>query len=297
MPPKRKQQSTKKPANQKGKKTRKEAEKEVAKELATVAPEVEAPNESRKEVEAVVEKESPTMAPEPEAEAVLEKELVTVVEAAKELAGFATVQPEEDVAEESSVPDEAKKVGAKVLPEVSQEVPKDLAGSAGSEQEGSVKGEMEGEYLVPAAKGGDHEEEDSEEYLTHSDIVKIHCVLEHGKASDTLLAIEDVSEAWMDLKKVPHLILGETKEEKDRDRALLAGLSQLQREEELDRRDQQIKAQEEFRNVDVFLAERKKRLDKLALEKRKREEAEEKKAQKVRFLLLVKLIFLVRHRL
>jgi hypothetical protein len=150
-----------------------------------------------------------------------------------------------------------------------------------------VKGEMEGEYLVPAAKAGDHEEEDSEEYLTHSDIVKIHCVLEHGKASDTLLAIEDVSEAWMDLKKVPHLILGETKEEKDRDRALLAGLSQLQREEELDRRDQQIKAQEEFRNVDVYLAERKKRLDKLALEKRKREEAEEKKAQKVRFLLLV----------
>ena len=187
MPPKRKQQSTKKPANQKGKKTRKEAEKEVAKELATVAPEVEAPNESRKEVEAVVveavvEKESPTMAPE--------------AEAPKELAGFATVQPEEDVAEESSVPDEAKKVGAKVLPEVSQEVPKDLAGSAGSEQEGSVKGEMEGEYLVPAAKGGDHEEEDSEEYLTHSDIMKIHCVLEHGKASDPLLAIEDVSEAW-----------------------------------------------------------------------------------------------------
>jgi hypothetical protein len=287
MPPKRKQQSTKKPANQKGKKTRKEAEKEVAKELATVAPEVEAPNESRKEVEAVVEKESPTMAPEPEAEAVLEKELVTVVEAAKELAGFATVQPEEDVAEESSVPDEAKKVGAKVLPEVSQEVPKDLAGSAGSEQEGSVKGEMEGEYLVPAAKGGDHEEEFSEEYLTQSDMIKIHCVLEHGKASDSLLAIEDVSEAWMDLKKVPHLILGETEEEKDRDRALLAGLSQLQREKELDRRDQQIKAQEEFLNVSQYLAERKKRLDKLALEKRKREEAEEKKAQKVMILLLL----------
>ena len=249
---------------------------------------MEAPNESRKEVEAVVveavvEKESPTMAPE--------------AEAPKELAGFATVQPEEDVAEESSVPDEAKKVGAKVLPEVSQEVPKDLAGSAGSEQEGSVKGEMEGEYLVPAAKGGDHEEEDSEEYLTHSDIMKIHCVLEHGKASDPLLAIEDVSEAWMDLKKVPHLILGETKEEKDRDRALLAGLSQLQREKELDRRDQQIKAQEEFLNVSQYLAERKKRLDKLALEKRKREEAEEKKAQKVMILLLVLLIFLVRHRL
>jgi len=293
MPPKRKQQSTKKPANQKGKKTRKEAEKEVAVELAMVAPEAEAPNESRKEVEAVV-------APEAEAPAVVEKESPTMApeaEAPKELAGFATVQPEEDVAEESSVPDEAKKVGAKVLPEVSQEVPKDLAGSAGSEQEGSVKGEMEGEYLVPAAKGGDHEEEESEEYLTHSDIMKIHCVLEHGKASDPLLAIEDVSEAWMDLKKVPHLILGETEEEKDRDRALLAGLSQLQREKELDRRDQQIKAQEEFLNVSQYLAERKKRLDKLALEKRKREEAEEKKAQKVMILLLVLLIFLVRHRL
>jgi hypothetical protein len=273
--PKRKQQSAKPPANQKGKKTRKEAEKEVAKELATVAPEVEAPNESRKEVEAVVEKEPATVAPEAEAEA------------AKELAGFATVQPEEDVAKESEVPDEAKKVGAKVLPEVSQEVPKDLAGSAGSEQEGSVKGEMEGEYLVPAAKGGDHEEEFSEEYLTQSDMIKIHCVLEHGKASDSLLAIEDVSEAWMDLKKVPHLILGETEEEKDRDRALLAGLSQLQREKELDRRDQQIKAQEEFLNVSQYLAERKKRLDKLALEKRKREEAEEKKAQKVMILLLL----------
>lgn len=293
--PKRKQQSAKPPANQKGKKTRKEAEKEVAKELATVAPEVEAPNESRKEVEVVVEKEPAVVV-----EAVVEKESPTMApeaEAPKELAGFATVQPEEDVAEESSVPDEAKKVGAKVLPEVSQEVPKDLAGSAGSEQEGSVKGEMEGEYLVPAAKGGDHEEEFSEEYLTQSDMIKIHCVLEHGKASDSLLAIEDVSEAWMDLKKVPHLILGETEEEKDRDRALLAGLSQLQREKELDRRDQQIKAQEEFLNVSQYLAERKKRLDKLALEKRKREEAEEKKAQKVMILLLVLLIFLVRHRL
>jgi hypothetical protein len=112
-------------------------------------------------------------------------------------------------------------------------------------------------------------------------------VLQHAKASDSLLAIEDVSEAWMDLKKVPHLILGETEEEKDRDRALLAGLSQLQREKELDRRDQQIKAQEEFLNVSQYLAERKKRLDKLALEKRKREEAEEKKAQKVMILLLL----------
>jgi hypothetical protein len=195
MPAKRKQQSTKKPANQKGKKTRKEAEKEVAKELATVAPEVEAPNESRKEVEAVV-------APEAEAPNETQKEVEAVVE--KE---FATVQPEEEVAKESAVPDEAEKVVAKVLPEVSQEVPKDLAGSDGSEQEGSVKGEMEGEYLVPAAKGGDHEEEESEEYLTHSDIMKIHCVLQHAKASDSLLAIEDVSEAWMDLKKVPHLIL------------------------------------------------------------------------------------------
>ena len=70
-------------------------------------------------------------------------------------------------------------------------------------------------------------------------------------------------------------------------RALLAGLSQLQREKELDRRNQQIKAEEEFLNVSQYLAERKKRLDKLALEKRKREEAEEKKAQKVMILLLL----------
>jgi hypothetical protein len=271
MPPKskRKQQSAKPSANQKGEKTRKEAEKEVAKELATVAPEVEAPNDSQKEVEAVValEAEAPNET-QKEVEAVVEKE-------------FATVKPEEEVAKESVVPDEAEKVVAKVLPEVSQEVPKELAGSDGSEQEGSVnlpevqEGEMEGEYLVPAAKGGDHEEEESEEYLTHSDIMKIHCVLEHGKASESLLAIEDVSEAWMDLKKVPHLILGETKEEKDKDRAYLAGLRQFQREKELDHRKQHFKAQEEFRNVPEYLAERKKRLDNLALEKRKREEAEE----------------------
>jgi hypothetical protein len=173
------------------------------------------------------------------------------------------------------------------LPEVSQDNPKELAGSDGSEQEGSVEGEMEGEYLVPAAKGGDYEEEESDEFLTHNDIVKIHCVLEHAKASGSLLTIEDVSEAWMDLKKVPHLILGETEEEKDKDRAYLAGLRQLQREKELDRHEQHFKAEEEFRNVPEYLAERKKRLDKLALEKRKREEEEEKKIQKVMILLLL----------
>ncbi len=76
-----------------------------------------------------------------------------------------TVQPEEEVAKESAVPDEAEKVVAAVLPEVSQEVPKELAGSDGSEQEGSMvspevqEEEMEGEYLVPATKGGDYEEE------------------------------------------------------------------------------------------------------------------------------------------
>jgi hypothetical protein len=264
--PKRKQQSAKPPANQKGKKTW----KEVAKESATVAPEAEAPNETRKEVEAVLEKESATVAPEPEAP--------------KELANVATVQPEEDVAKESAVPGEAEKVGAKVLPEVSQEVPKELAGSDGSEQEGSVvspevqEGEMEGECLVPVAKGGDYEEE--ELFLTCNDIMKIHCVLEHAKASGSLLAIEGVSEAWMDLKKVPRLILGESEEEKDKDRAYLAGLRQLQREKELDRREQHFKAQEEFRNVPEYLAERKKRLDKLALEKRKREEEKEKKSPK-----------------
>jgi hypothetical protein len=141
------------------------------------------------------------------------------------------------------------------------------------------EGEMEGEYLVPAAKGGDNEEEESDEGLTCDDMIKIHCVLEHGRQENekALLEIEDVSEAWMALKKVPHLILGETEKEKDKDRALLAGLSQLQREEELYRREQQIKAQEEFLNVSKYLAERKKRLDKLALERRKREEEEEKK--------------------
>jgi hypothetical protein len=238
----------------------------VEKELATV-------------VEAVVEKESPTVAPE--------------VEAPKELADVATVQPEEEVAKEAAVPDKAKKVGAKVLPEVSQDNPKELAGSDGSEQEGSVEGEMEGESLVPAAKGGDYKEEESDKFLTHNDIMKIHCVLEHAKASDSLLAIEDVSEAWMDLKKVPHLILGETEEEKDKDRAYLAGLHQLQREKELDHREQHFKAQEEFCSVSEYLAERKKRLDKLALKKRKREVEEEKKAQKVMILLLLCYSFFV----
>jgi hypothetical protein len=151
---------------------------------------------------------------------------------------------------------------------------------------------MEGEYLVPATKGSDYEDEDSDYGLTHDEILKIHCVLEHvrqenEKASVPPLAIEDVSEAWMDLKKVPHLILGETEEEKDKDRALLAGLSQLQREEELYCREQQIKAQEEFLNVRLYLAEQKKRLDKLALERRKREEEEEKKLIKVMILLLL----------
>jgi hypothetical protein len=173
------------------------------------------------------------------------------------------------------------------LPEASQDNPKELAGSDGSEQEGSLEGVMEGESLIPAAKGGDHEEEESEEYLTHDDIVKIHCVLEHAKASGSLLAIEDVSEAWFDLKKVPHLIFGETEEEKDKDRAYLAGLRQFQREKELDHCNQHFRAQEEFSNVPKYLAEWKKRLDNLALEKRKREEAEEKKAQKVMILLLL----------
>ncbi len=253
----------------------------MAKESATVAPDAKAPNETQKEVEAVVDKESAMVAPE--------------LEAPKELANVATVQPEEEVAKESAVPDKAEKVIAMVLPEVSQEEPKELAGSDGLEQEGSMvlsevqEGEMEGEYLVPAAKGGDCEEEESDEFLTHDDMIKIHCVLEHGRQENekALLAIEDVSEAWMALKKVPHLILGETKEEKDKDWALLAGLSQLQREEELYHHEQQIKAQEESLNIPQYLAERKKRLDKLALERRKREEEEEKKLMKVMILLLL----------
>ncbi len=92
---------------------------------------------------------------------------------------------------------------------------------------------------------------------------------------------------------VSHLILGETEEEKDNDCAYLAGLRQLQREKELDRREQHFKAQEEFRNIPEYLAEQKKRLDKLALEKRKREEEEEKKAQKVMILLLLCYSFFV----
>jgi hypothetical protein len=98
----------------------------------------------------------------------------------------------------------------------------------------------------------------------------------------------------MDLKKVPHLIFGETEEEKDKDRAYLAGLRQFQREKELDRHDQHFRAQEEFSNVPKYLAERKKRLDNLALEKRKREEAEEKKSPKGNdFVTRVLLLFLV----
>ncbi len=55
----------------------------------------------------------------------------------------------------------------------------------------------------------------------------------------------------------------------------------------MDRPEQHFKAEEEFRNVPEYLAERKKRLDKLALEKRKREEEEEKNIQKVMILLLL----------
>jgi hypothetical protein len=70
---KRKQQSAKPSANQKGEKSWKEAEKEVVKESAMVVP-----------------------------------------KAPKQLGNVATVQPEEEVAKESAVPDEAEKVGAKV---------------------------------------------------------------------------------------------------------------------------------------------------------------------------------------
>jgi hypothetical protein len=93
---------------------------------------------------------------------------------------------------------------------------------------------MEGEYLVPAAKGGDYEEE-SDDGLMHDDIIKIHCVHEHGrqekekasvppmgqpwleKEKASVPPIQDMGQAWLDLKKVPHLILGETEEEKDKD--------------------------------------------------------------------------------
>jgi hypothetical protein len=48
----------------------------------------------------------------------------------------------------------------------------------------------------------------------------------------------------------------------------------------LDCREQHFKAQEEYRNVSEYLTEWMKRLDKLALEKRKREVEEEKKTQR-----------------
>jgi hypothetical protein len=252
MPQKRKQQSTKKPANQKGKKTQKEVEEVVEKESATVA--LEAPKELTNAATVQPEEE---VAKESAVPDVVEKVGAKVLQ---ELANVATVQPEEEVAKESAVPDNTENV-AVVLPEVSQEVAKELAGSDRAEQEGAVvlpevqEEEMEGEYLVPATKGGDYEEEESDKFLTRDDMIKIHCVLEHGKASGSLLVIEDVSEAWMDLKKVPHLILGETEKDKDKDWAYLAGLSQLQREKKLDHHEQQIKAQEEFHNIPEYLAE------------------------------------------
>jgi hypothetical protein len=282
MPPKRKQQSTKKPANQKGKKTQKEVEEVMEKESATVAP--EAPKELANVATAQPEEE---VAKEVAAPGKAEKVGAKVLQ---DLANVATVQPEEELAKESAVPNDAEKVVAAVLPEVSQEVAKELAGSDGSEQEGAMvlpevqEEEMEGEYLVPAAKGGDYEEEDSDYGLMHDEIIKIHCVHEHGrqeKEKASVPPMEDMGQAWLDLKKVPHLILGETKEEKDKDRAFLVGLSQLQREEELYCHNQQIKAREEFLNIDVNLAEQRRRLDKLALERRKREEEEKKRLMKV----------------
>jgi hypothetical protein len=126
---------------------------------------------------------------------------------------------------------------------------------------------------------------ESDEGLMHDDIVKIHCVHEHDRQENekaSVPPIQDMGQAWLDLKKVPHLILGETsKEEKDKDRAYLLGLSQFAREEELYHHDQQIKDREEFLNIDVNLAERRRRLDKLALERRNREEAEKKRLMKV----------------
>jgi hypothetical protein len=228
MPPKRKQQSTKKPANQKGKKTQKEVEEVVEKESATVA--LEAPKELTNAATVQPEEE---VAKESAVPDVVEKVGAKVLQ---ELANVATVQPEEEVAKESAVPDNTEKVVAVVLPEVSQEVAKELAGSDRAEQEGAVvlpevqEEEMEGEYLVPATKGGDYEEEDSDYGLTHNEIIKIHCVHEHGRQEKEKVdvpAMEDMGQAWLDLKKVPHLILGETKEEKDKDRAFLVGLSQL----------------------------------------------------------------------
>jgi hypothetical protein len=58
-------------------------------------------------------------------------------------------------------------------------------------------------------------------------------------------------------------------------------LSELAREQELYHHDQQIKDREELANFDDNLAERMRRLDKLALERRKRDEEEKKRLMKV----------------
>ncbi len=152
-------------------------------------------------------------------------------EAPKELGNVATVQPEEEVAKESAAPDEAEKVGAKVLPEVSQEVSKEsavpdkaekviaavlpevsqevakeIAGSDGAGQEGGMvlpevqEEEMEGEYLVPAAKGGDYEEE-SDDGLMHDDIIKIHCVHEHGRQEKEKASVPPMGQPWLEKEK------------------------------------------------------------------------------------------------
>jgi hypothetical protein len=92
----------------------------------------------------------------------------------------------------------------------------------------------------------------------HDDIIKIHCVQEHGRQQKKKAGVpplQDTCQVWLDLKKVPHLILGETKEEQDKDWAYLVGLSELAREQELYHHDQQIKDQEELANLDDNLAE------------------------------------------
>jgi hypothetical protein len=202
--PKRKQQSAKPPANQKGEKSRKEAEKEVAKESAMVA-----------------------------------------VEAPKELANVATMEAEEEVAKESLVFNKLvdyleEKEQAVVVHEVSQEVlvekevnlevPQQVA-----EQEGA----MEGEYLIPVAKGSSHNsrevsEAESAEGLSHDEVIKIHCMQEHDrqqkkKAGVPLPPSQDTCQIWLELKKVPHLIIGDTNIERDKDRLYLVGLTKLQR--------------------------------------------------------------------
>jgi hypothetical protein len=135
---------------------------------------------------------------------------MVTAEPPKELANVATLEPEveattlelseevlQKVAEKEvtttlEVSDKlvdkmVEKEGAVVLHEVSQEVVAEKLVNLGPpEEETKQEGETDGEYLIPVAKGSSHNgsdvsEEELEEFLMHDDIIKIHCVQEHGR--------------------------------------------------------------------------------------------------------------------